>query len=226
MIIIAALLLGLLAGTLAAPAALAQSKEPILIGVSGPLTGQYAQYGAQWKKGFDLALDEINGGGRHQRTAARNMCSRTRQSDPRQTVTIAQQIRRRRAHRGRGRRFLQRRPRWRPRRSTRRPAWCSSASPTRTRISPRAATSCGATPSTRRTSMPLLRGFRARLGLKRIAVLHLNSDWGRTAKDLLVEAVEGARRRGGRQPKAIWRTRRTSAPPSCGCAAPIRTRSR
>src|SRR5213595_3092545 len=37
----------------------AQSKEPILVAVTGPLTGQYAQYGVQWKKGFDLALDEI-----------------------------------------------------------------------------------------------------------------------------------------------------------------------
>ncbi len=45
--------------------ALAQGagKEPILIGVTGPLTGQYAQYGAQWKRGFDLALDEINADG-------------------------------------------------------------------------------------------------------------------------------------------------------------------
>ena len=31
--------------------------DPVLAGVSGPLTGPYAQYGAQWKKGFDLALD-------------------------------------------------------------------------------------------------------------------------------------------------------------------------
>ena len=37
--------------------------EPIYIGVSGPLTGPNAQYGEQWKKGFDLALEEINGAG-------------------------------------------------------------------------------------------------------------------------------------------------------------------
>ena len=36
------------------------SGEPVTIGVSGPLTGQNAQYGAQWKKGFDLALAEVN----------------------------------------------------------------------------------------------------------------------------------------------------------------------
>jgi branched-chain amino acid transport system substrate-binding protein len=37
--------------------------EPIYLGVSGPLTGPNAQYGAQWKMGFDLALDEVNATG-------------------------------------------------------------------------------------------------------------------------------------------------------------------
>lgn len=45
---------------LAAGSALAQAPapagEPILLGVSGPLTGPNAQYGAQWRQGFDLAL--------------------------------------------------------------------------------------------------------------------------------------------------------------------------
>lgn len=43
---------------LGAATALAQTAggEPVAIGVSGPLTGQNAQYGAQWKKGFDLPL--------------------------------------------------------------------------------------------------------------------------------------------------------------------------
>ena len=44
------------AGALAASAARAQSNEPIVLGVSGPLTGPNAQYGAQWKDGFELAL--------------------------------------------------------------------------------------------------------------------------------------------------------------------------
>ena len=48
--------LGMFCG-LGTAAALAQaSGEPVTIGVSGPLTGQNAQYGAQWKAGFDLAL--------------------------------------------------------------------------------------------------------------------------------------------------------------------------
>ena len=37
--------------------------QPITFGVSGPLTGDWAQYGAQWKKGFDLALEQINASG-------------------------------------------------------------------------------------------------------------------------------------------------------------------
>jgi len=49
-----------LAGTASAEEA---TGEPVLIGVSGPLTGQYAQYGAQWKRGFDLALDRANAQG-------------------------------------------------------------------------------------------------------------------------------------------------------------------
>jgi len=81
------LLLALAAGGLTAPA-FAQGKEPVLIGVTGPLTGQYAQYGAQWKKGFDLALDEINAsGGINGRPL--QYAFEDSQSDPRQTVTIA-----------------------------------------------------------------------------------------------------------------------------------------
>jgi branched-chain amino acid transport system substrate-binding protein len=37
--------------------------------------------------------------------------------------------------------------------------------------------------------MPLLADFMRDLGLKKQAVLYINSDWGRTAKDLLVEAI-------------------------------------
>src|SRR6266704_3369229 len=74
-----------------APSALAQAKEPILIGVSGPLTGQYAQYGAQWKRGFDLAIDEVNaGGGIHGRPL--QYIFEDSQSDPRQTINIARKL--------------------------------------------------------------------------------------------------------------------------------------
>lgn len=39
------------------------SSEPIVIGVSGPLTGNQAEYGKNWQDGFELALEEINDGG-------------------------------------------------------------------------------------------------------------------------------------------------------------------
>ncbi|WNB86191.1 ABC transporter substrate-binding protein [Cellulomonas sp. ATA003] len=36
---------------------------PVVFGVSGPLSGDQAQYGEDWQRGFDLALEEINASG-------------------------------------------------------------------------------------------------------------------------------------------------------------------
>jgi len=73
---------------LGAGAAFAQATgEPITIGVSGPLTGQNAQYGEQWKKGFDLALEEVNKAGIKGRPL--QYVFEDSQADPRQTVAIA-----------------------------------------------------------------------------------------------------------------------------------------
>jgi len=69
----------------------AANGEPILIGVSGPLTGPNAQYGAQWKKGFDLALDEINGAGGINGRPLQYQFEDS-QSDPKQSVVIAQKF--------------------------------------------------------------------------------------------------------------------------------------
>lgn len=76
----------LLAGCAAAPA----PSAPVMIGVSGPLTGPAAQYGAQWKKGFDLALDEINVAGVNGRKIA--YVFEDTQADPKQSVVIAQKF--------------------------------------------------------------------------------------------------------------------------------------
>src|ERR1700682_3881674 len=77
--------------TLLAQQAEAQTKDPVYIGITGPLTGQYAQYGAQWKKGFDYALDEINtAGGINWRQL--QYIFEDSQSDPRQTVVIARKF--------------------------------------------------------------------------------------------------------------------------------------
>jgi branched-chain amino acid transport system substrate-binding protein len=67
------------------------ASNPIFIGVSGPLTGNNAQYGAQWKKGFDLALENINkGGGIKDRKL--EYIFEDSQSDPKQSVLIAQKF--------------------------------------------------------------------------------------------------------------------------------------
>ncbi|MDX2375239.1 ABC transporter substrate-binding protein [Microbacterium sp. LRZ72] len=39
------------------------SDEPIVFGVSGPLTGNQAEYGENWQEGFQIALEEINADG-------------------------------------------------------------------------------------------------------------------------------------------------------------------
>src|SRR3954469_6651281 len=84
-------LAAMMAGAAFSRAALAQSSEPILLGVSGPLTGPNAQYGTQWKQGFDLALDEIQAaGGINGRKLAYSF--EDSQSDPRQSVAIAQKF--------------------------------------------------------------------------------------------------------------------------------------
>ena len=88
------LLLGVSAALLVsiAPAGAEPAKgEPIYLGVSGPLTGPNAQYGAQWKMGFDLALDEINATGGIKGRPLAYVFEDT-QSDPRQSVAVAQKF--------------------------------------------------------------------------------------------------------------------------------------
>src|ERR1700741_5126618 len=81
----------IVAGATMSRAAFAESSEPIMLGVSGPLTGPNAQYGTQWKQGFDLALDEIQAaGGINGRKLAYTF--EDSQSDPRQSVAIAQKF--------------------------------------------------------------------------------------------------------------------------------------
>jgi branched-chain amino acid transport system substrate-binding protein len=167
-------------------------KSPVVIGVSGPLTGQYAQYGAQWKRGFDLAIDEINaGGGINGRPLQYDF--EDSQSDPRQTVTLA-------------RKFVSD-----PRIVVEVGDFSSAASMAASPIYQAAGlVQFGFTNShpnftkggdfiwsnavNQKDEMPLLADFLRDLGLKKPAVLYINSDWGRTAKDLLVAAVKA---RGG-----------------------------
>lgn len=67
------------------------SGDSIVYGVSGPFTGDNAEYGTIWKKGFGLALDEINGAGGIKGRKV-ELVYEDSQSDPKQTVPIAQKF--------------------------------------------------------------------------------------------------------------------------------------
>ena len=174
---------------LPAHAQTAATGEPVYIGVSGPLTGPNAQYGAQWKQGFDLALDEINGGGGIKGRPLAYIFEDS-QSDPRQSVAVAQK-------------FV----------ADKRIAvefgdFSSPASMAASPIYQRAKlVQFGFTNShpdftkggdymwsnsvSQADEQPLSAAFAVKkLGMKRIAVLHLNTDWGRTSKDIFVKAAK------------------------------------
>lgn len=171
----------------AAPAAPAAG-EPVYFGVSGPLTGPNAQYGAQWKAGFDLALEDINAsGGVNGRPLA--YLFEDSQSDPRQSVTVAQK-------------FVSD-----PRIVIELGDFSSPASMAASPIYQRAGlVQLGFTNShpdftkggdfiwspsiSQADSQPLLADLAVRrLGFKHPALLFLNTDWGRTSKDVFVKAA-------------------------------------
>jgi branched-chain amino acid transport system substrate-binding protein len=71
--------------------AAAPTSGTVYFGVSGPVTGPNAEYGRLWKQGFDLALAKINAaGGIDGRQVALKW--EDSQSDPKQTVPIAQKF--------------------------------------------------------------------------------------------------------------------------------------
>ncbi|MBP2231935.1 branched-chain amino acid transport system substrate-binding protein [Azospirillum agricola] len=181
----------LLAGAVLAgsPAAAANATgEPLWFGVSGPLTGPGAQYGAQWKKGFDLALDEINAAGGVKGRPLRYVFEDS-QNDPRQSIAIAQK-------------FVAD-----PKILIELGDFSSPASMAASPIYQRAGlVQFGFTnshPDFTRTGdfvwsnsisqaeeQPNVADYAVNsLKLKRLAVLHLNTDWGRTSKDLFVKAA-------------------------------------
>ncbi|MEJ1979348.1 MAG: ABC transporter substrate-binding protein [Acetobacteraceae bacterium] len=177
----------LLAAAAALPASRLRAEDPIMAGVSGPLTGPNAQYGAQWKRGFDLALDQINGaGGVHGRLIQYDF--QDSQSDPRQSVAIAQKL------------VAD------PRIVIELGDFSSPASMAASPIYQRAKlVQFGFTNShpdftkggdhmwsnstNQADEQPKLAAFAAKLGFKRPALMHLNTDWGRTAKDAFLKAA-------------------------------------
>ena len=85
------LLLSAAAAPFLGPAGQALAADPVTVGISGPLTGPNAEYGAAWKRGFDLALEGVNGaGGIGGRPLAYDF--QDSQSDPRQAVAVAQKF--------------------------------------------------------------------------------------------------------------------------------------
>ncbi|MCU0491235.1 MAG: ABC transporter substrate-binding protein [Chloroflexaceae bacterium] len=176
------------ASTQAAPAG-QTSGDPVLIGVSGPLTGPNAQYGAQWKKGFDLALDQVNDAGGINGRPLEYIFEDT-QADPKQTVAVAQK-------------FVND-----PRIVIQLGDFASPASMAASSIYERAGlVQFGFTNShpdftkggqfmwsnsiSQADNAPILANYTVKdLGFKRLAVLHLNTDWGRTTTDLFVQAAK------------------------------------
>ena len=171
--------------TLAAPAA--ATTDPIQIGVSGPLTGQNAQYGAQWKKGFDLALEEINGAGGINGRKLEYVFEDS-QSDPKQSVVVAQK-------------FVAD-----PRIIVELGDFSSGASMAASQIYQRGGlvqfgftnshpdfTNAGgdytwSNSVTQKQASPALADFAVKdLGLKKLAVLNLNTDWGKTSYGLFTD---------------------------------------
>lgn len=67
------------------------SPQTIYFGVSGPVTGPQAEYGQYWRDGFDLALAEINAAGGINGIPV-GLKWEDSQSDPKQSVPIAQKF--------------------------------------------------------------------------------------------------------------------------------------
>ena len=191
----------LLAGSAAFPVAAgwlsARAAEPVMAGVSGPLTGPNAQYGAQWKRGFDLALEGINAAGGAKGRPLQYVFEDS-QSDPRQSVAVAQK-------------FVTD-----PRIIIELGDFASPASMAASPIYQRAklvqfgftnshpdftkgGTYMWSNSTNQAEEQPKLFEFAAALGFKRPAVLYLNTDWGRTAKDAFVAAAKAA----GAEPVAM-----------------------
>lgn len=90
-VVAASLTLGLAACSTASAAGGPSAKDTVYFGVSAAITGQYAQYGEQFKKAFDLAAEEINAaGGINGRPVA--LKYEDSQSDPKQSVAVAQKF--------------------------------------------------------------------------------------------------------------------------------------
>jgi branched-chain amino acid transport system substrate-binding protein len=165
------------------------ASDPYWVGVTGPLSGQDAQYGEQWKRGFDLALEQINADGGINGHPLQYDFEDSR-SEPRQAVAIAQKF-------VDDKRIL-----------IELGDLSSGASMAASPIYQRAGlvqfgftnshpdfTKGGdymwSTAISQAEEQPLLANYVTKgLGFKKIGVLYLNTDWGRTSKDIFVKAAQ------------------------------------
>ena len=162
--------------------------NPVVVGISGPLTGQYAQYGADWKRGFDLAVAEVNAAGGIAGRPVETDFQDT-QSDPRRAVAVAQ-------------RFV-----GDTRVAIELGDFSSAASMAASPIYQRGKlVQFGFTNShpdftkggdymwsnapNQADDMPILADYAiGRLGFRKLAVVFINGDWGRTSKDIFLKAA-------------------------------------
>lgn len=172
-----------------APSFAQTAGEPVTIGVSGPLTGPQAQYGELWKQGFDLALARINAAGGINGRPLEYVFEDS-QNDPRQSIAIAQK-------------FISD-----PKIVVEVGDFSSTASMAASPLYQRGGlVQFGFTnshPDFTRTGdymwsssisqsqeQEVMADYAIdRLGLKKIAVMHLNTDWGTTAKNIFVEEAK------------------------------------
>ena len=90
-VLTAGLTLGLAACSTASATSGSSANDTVYFGVSAAITGQYAQYGEQFKKAFDLAVEQTNAnGGINGHPVA--LKYEDSQSDPKQSVAVAQKF--------------------------------------------------------------------------------------------------------------------------------------
>jgi branched-chain amino acid transport system substrate-binding protein len=83
------LVLAVLTGVAGIPTA--GAGEPIQVGLSAPLTGNYSEYGTNWKKAMDIAVEKINAkGGVKGRPI--EIVAEDSKSDPKDSAQIAQKF--------------------------------------------------------------------------------------------------------------------------------------
>lgn len=79
------------AGCGGSQAAQRKGDNAIYVGVAGPFTGDNAEYGTMWKRGLDIALEEINAKGGVKGRPIKIVYEDS-QSDPKQAANIAQKF--------------------------------------------------------------------------------------------------------------------------------------